>query len=143
MSRFCHSEDLVTLRVISYRAGEQYCLAYALLEIESAKPGAWHLYPLNVESGCVAPSFHADEQATNLLELNAGEALPLWLELKDTVVSAHGLFPDLVAVAWDLCITDSGVCLIEGNSGWGLITPQIVSGMPLLESGLFDAYNCH
>jgi hypothetical protein len=38
------------------------------------------------------------------------------------------MFPDVWAIAWDWVITPSGPVLLEGNSGWGTATPQMIQG---------------
>ena len=40
----------------------------------------------------------------------------------------HGCFPDMFAIAWDVAITDNGPIFLEGNTGFGLLAPQMLSG---------------
>ena len=46
-----------------------------------------------------------------------GRTLPLWRELCDLAVRAHRAFDDRVMIGWDIGLTASGPCLVEGNSG--------------------------
>lgn len=46
----------------------------------------------------------------------AGRALPCWDEVLTLVVRAHEAFRPRVLVGWDVCITDDGPILVEGNS---------------------------
>ena len=140
MSAFCHNEKLVTLRVISCRINQSIELAYALLEVESDSPESWCIYPLDITNGMILDHPIHGENCLNLAKINQSHAVPQWVELKKHVREAHQHFPDLKTIGWDLCVTESGACIIEGNSGWGLITPQIVSELPLLESKLYEAY---
>ena len=41
---------------------------------------------------------------------------------------AHGLFPQMFAVAWDIALTELGPVFLEGNTGFGATVPQWVSG---------------
>jgi hypothetical protein len=43
--------------------------------------------------------------------------LPFWDAVVALVVRAHALFPDLVALGWDVAILDDGPCLVEVNKG--------------------------
>jgi hypothetical protein len=47
----------------------------------------------------------------------AGRALPLWSELCELAVRAHRAFDDRIVIGWDIGLTASGPCLVEGNSG--------------------------
>lgn len=140
MIEFCQNEKLVTLRVISCLINQSIELAYVLLEVESDCPDSWCIYPLNIENGVIVDYTIHGDNCLNLAKINQSRAVPYWTELQRHVREAHLLFPDLKTIGWDLCITESGPCIIEGNAGWGLITPQIVSELPLLESKLYEAY---
>lgn len=37
-------------------------------------------------------------------------------------------FSEIYAIAWDYVITSDGPCMLEGNSGWGATTPQVIYG---------------
>ncbi len=140
MSEFCRSKKLVTLRMISCRVNQIIELAYALLEVESDQHGSWCIYALDIDTGVILDQSIDAENCLNLAKINRSYQVPHWTEMQNQVRDAHLLFPDIKTIAWDLCVTESGACIIEGNSGWGLITPQIVSGLPLLETKLYDSY---
>lgn len=61
----------------------------------------------------------------------AGRVLPFWLEVVSLVGRAHALFPDLVAVGWDVALLDGGPCLIEANKGPDVDLIQRPHAMPL------------
>ena len=44
-----------------------------------------------------------------------GTQLPMWEDVKDFAVRAHGAFADRVIVGWDIAITPEGPVLVEGN----------------------------
>jgi len=54
--------------------------------------------------------------------------LPHWPALVWASHQAQTEFPDLWAIAWDWVITPSGPVLLEGNTGWGTTTSQIIQG---------------
>ncbi len=43
--------------------------------------------------------------------------LPFWASVVALVTRAHELFPDLVALGWDVAILEDGPCLVEVNKG--------------------------
>jgi len=45
-----------------------------------------------------------------------GRKLPFWAETMQLAVRAHEAFRPRVVVGWDICITESGPILIEGNA---------------------------
>lgn len=54
--------------------------------------------------------------------------VPFWEEIKQSALSAHQLLPELYAIAWDYVVTPDGPFMLEGNSGWGTTTPQVLYG---------------
>ena len=52
--------------------------------------------------------------------------IPFWDEIQDTVKNAHRLFYGLHSIGWDVCITDDGIKLIEGNDNWDTIDAQFL-----------------
>jgi hypothetical protein len=140
MSEFCGSEKLLTLRIISCRVNQLVELYYAELEVESDKPNCWCIYALDIDTGVILNLPVQAENCLNLAKTNQLHSVPQWIEIQNQVRDAHLLFPDLNTIGWDLCVIKSGACIIEGNSGWGLIAPQIVGELPLLESKLYKAY---
>ncbi len=140
MSEFCRNEELVTLRLISCRVHQAIEFAYAFLEVPSDQPQIWCIYPLDIDTGVILDWPKHQENCLNLAKTNQSLSVPCWTELQALVRDAHLLYSAFKSIAWDLCVTESGACLIEGNSGWGLVPPQIISGIPLLETKLYEAY---
>jgi hypothetical protein len=54
--------------------------------------------------------------------------VPHWQALVAASLAAHRQFPDVCAIAWDWIITPEGPLLLEGNTGWGTATPQLILG---------------
>lgn len=45
-----------------------------------------------------------------------GRRLPYWSETLELAIRAHEVFRPRVVVGWDICITDNGPVLVEGNA---------------------------
>jgi hypothetical protein len=54
--------------------------------------------------------------------------LPYWQNLVKHTHAGHQQFLDIATLAWDWVITPIGPVLLEGNSGWGTATPQLLRG---------------
>lgn len=80
--------------------------------------------PIDIESGVLG-------QATNLGiqvglgrlshhpvtgALIEGRKLPYWQEVSELAVHAHEFFRPRVIIGWDICLTDRGPVIIEGNA---------------------------
>jgi hypothetical protein len=52
--------------------------------------------------------------------------IPYWDEIQDTVKNAHRMFYGLHSIGWDVCITENGILLIEGNDNWDTIDAQFL-----------------
>ncbi|MDA8429936.1 MAG: hypothetical protein M0T70_11850 [Geobacteraceae bacterium] len=132
------SEDAVTLRIITELHPDQGIRCYsATLEIPHlAEDGnlCHTILPIEQLSGliCPFPERHlpATAQARHAAVLvRLGDcAVPFWGEIKSSAMTAHRQLPELYAIAWDYVIPPSGPCMLEGNSGWGMTTPQVLHG---------------
>lgn len=87
----------------------------------NATAGAWGLGP-----GLRWWDAHPDTGAQIL-----GRQLPFWPQLLDLGRSAHGVFPDQVAIGWDIAILADGPCLVEGNKSPDLDIVQRTHRAPL------------
>lgn len=131
-SRLCGTEELVTVRVITLRLGGRIEPLCGWLEVPKdgelysvgaiGVDGRARLHPLQPLQEPM-PAFCA-----------GGERVPHWEALLDLSCRAHGLAPDVGAVAWDLTVTEEGATLLEGNTGWALMAPQRSLDVPLLET---------
>lgn len=57
-----------------------------------------------------------------------GRTVPGYAELVRHALLAHRQFPGLFAAAWDVAVTSEGNLFLEGNGGFGVDTPQVISG---------------
>lgn len=134
-------EDAITVRFISQWRGEQLACYSATLEIpagHSDKNGhPWYvILPIVAHSGCLQDfpedGLKTEQARTQLQRIRAlwrSEApLPHWDDLVSASYRAHQRFPDIWGIAWDWVITPEGPRLLEGNSGWGTATPQMLNG---------------
>jgi hypothetical protein len=68
--------------------------------------------------------------------------LPHWEELVRFAMEMHDHFR-LAFVGWDITMSRNGPAVVEGNVGWGAVSTEGVSGIPLIESEyirLFDEW---
>jgi len=54
--------------------------------------------------------------------------IPFWEEIIYSVKNAHRLFYGIHSIGWDVCVTNDGIELIEGNDNWDTITAQSLRG---------------
>lgn len=62
-----------------------------------------------------------------------GETLPHFDELIEYALEVHGTFKTKF-IGWDLSLTETGWCLIEGNIGWGADIVESTSNTPLVDT---------
>jgi len=138
ISKYTGTTDLVTIRAISGFV-EEILIAYILLEVPGKRNGEWCVYPLDIETGIPQiedTSKYTDNPISKAVE--HGAPVPGFDTLKPVLMNAHQLVPDIKTLSWDLCITDKGTCIIEANTGWALVAPQRLTGLPLLETGFYS-----
>lgn len=61
-----------------------------------------------------------------------GITLPAWSSVRDVVLSASKVFPDLRMQAWDVAISTDGPVLVEVNVGGDYNLPQLATGQGML-----------
>lgn len=47
-----------------------------------------------------------------------GIVVPFFRELRELVIGAHSMFPELRSVGWDVAIAVDGPVIVEGNLDW-------------------------
>jgi hypothetical protein len=57
-----------------------------------------------------------------------GRTVPHLASGTEMALRAHRALPGLFAAAWDIALTPSGAVMLEGNTGFGTVTPQWISG---------------
>ncbi|MCA9051853.1 MAG: hypothetical protein KDA89_24110 [Planctomycetaceae bacterium] len=133
-------DDAITVRYITRREGTVCDCLNASLEVpaghdEHGRP-LYVILPIEPETG-VLRSFPqelirdggaAERQAAVVSRIAPNQAVPDWPVIAAGSRRAHQTVSDLWAVAWDWVVTPDGVCLLEGNSGWGAAIPQMLQG---------------
>lgn len=132
--------DVITVRYISqWQAGVLDCLC-ATLEIPACRDDSgrtrYEIIPIDSETGKIQPlsmerglSRQAREQSERILgNAPPSRMIPHWSVLTAASRRAHATFPDVCAIAWDWVVMSEGPTLLEGNTGWGVVTPQIIRG---------------
>ena len=64
------------------------------------------------------------------------KVVPEWDKVVEYVKSLHELFYDLHSIGWDICLTEDGPLIIEGNDNWDTIDAQFYHP----GKDLFDKY---
>ncbi len=67
-----------------------------------------------------------------------GAILPDWSVALAVAVQAHQLFPGYLFLGWDVAFTLQGPVLLEGNSGWDVVTMQKPQGVGLAQTRFAD-----
>lgn len=70
-----------------------------------------------------------------------GLKVPNWDELKNTMLNLADKFPFMHFIAWDVLLTEDGICVIEANSSSGVNIIQIWGPQRYNELGDFFRYH--
>jgi hypothetical protein len=134
----CPTEDVVTMRVITeihpIRGMRCYC---ATLEIPNDTPDGvmrgHTILPIEHSSGqamrfprLLSPPAQARHDA--VYDRIGNHVVPFWETIMKSAILAHKCFTDVRAIAWDYVVTPTGPVMLEGNTGWGATTPQMLCG---------------
>lgn len=82
------------------------------------------LAKIDFETGILGPAYRLEDEETELhIHPNTGAKitgfkLPFWEEVIKMCQKFHALFPDIPSIGWDVCYTDEGPKIIEGNLSW-------------------------
>jgi len=97
------------------------------------------LAALDLESGRVTravqgigPDLSEIEQHPTTGKPLVGVTIPAWPTVRDVVLSASKVFPDLRMQAWDVAIGADGPVLVEVNVGGDYNLPQLATGQGML-----------
>ncbi len=132
--------EAITVRFITHWAGDAPACLDATLEVPAGRnPETGHtryaVSPLLPESGELQPVPpqvlllpDARARAEDAHRRAATDRVPEWEKLVRGSLRAHTCFPDVHSIAWDWVVTPKGPVLLEGNAGWGVVTPQIFYG---------------
>lgn len=131
------SGDAITLRIITEPSDTGTRCYSATLEIPHLEDNGcpYHtILSIEISSGMILP-FPNDSLSANTRKRHdtvhdklKNVTVPFWDEIRSSAMSAHRLLPELYAIAWDYVITPDGHYMLEGNSGWGTATPQLLIG---------------
>ena len=70
-----------------------------------------------------------------------GVKVPNWENVKKEMLALSNKFPYLYFIAWDLLLTDDGICIIEANTSSGVNILQLWGGQRNEELGNFYRYH--
>lgn len=136
--------DVVTMRIVTrnYGLGPQVFSRAIEVPLPPRPEGMVYLVAAVASDGAIEKLATPEWMVAALRP----EALTLWEKLKrlrvpgvheidEMALRAHQTFPGVYAVAWDVALTDRGPVFLEGNTGFGTLYPQLMSG------GLLDVEN--
>ncbi len=107
------------------------------------------LSTINIETGMLGRAvtylpykgrFEFDEHPDTHQKIS-GFRLPLWREMLEFAIESHKQFRSL-AVGWDVCYSEKGIYLIEGNLRWGSSLYECPEQKPFRETcypAVYDA----
>lgn len=92
---------------------------------------------IDINTGKISSEFYHNKSAyhgdiSDKKESKVGYQIPFWDELKEFVIKASFVVDDVCLVAWDVCITETGLQFIEGNESFGCEIMQLdnsISGL--------------
>ena len=70
-----------------------------------------------------------------------GVKIPNWNNIKEEIITLSNRFPYLNFIAWDVLLTDKGICIIEANTSSGVNILQLWEGQK--DKKLGDLYRYH
>jgi hypothetical protein len=130
-----HPNSINTIRIATVKIGDKIDVLFANLRI-----GTNGRYADNISSGGLAVKIIdgkllkygyyksgtgvITDRHPNTKIVFENYEIPFWQNVIDIVKNAHRLFYGLHSVGWDVCITDDGVKIIEGNDNWDTIDAQ-------------------
>lgn len=130
--------DVVTVRVVTRDVGEGPRIFSTVVEVPLPPTPEGQFYQLIVvdEDGHMVgrprppwyPPPAADSDSARVFVQLHGRTLPDHELMRTEALAAHRQFPGVFAIAWDIAVTDAGPVFLEGNGGFGTMTPQVASG---------------
>ncbi|WP_157678372.1 sugar-transfer associated ATP-grasp domain-containing protein [Oleiphilus messinensis] len=140
MAHLTNVLDTIVLRVITVQTNNDRSVYCCYLEIPYQHENTPFLGVCPVDEGTgflqplVLPLVGKESAVLLNLDSLTTWALPYWQESIQIALSAHKLVANLASVAWDIVISESGPVLLEGNTNWDVVTPQIIKGGILNEA---------
>ena len=149
----CETDDAITVRIITEMPDDKHARCFsAMIEIPGPQNntpferkgqniGRLHIIlPIDPADGKArsqdqdAFPLLSDEQNRTWRETAVKIRIPFWKQILESALTSHTLFRDVYAIAWDFIVTPDGPYILEGNTGWGVMMPQIVHGGMLREA---------
>jgi Sugar-transfer associated ATP-grasp len=128
----------ITVRLISLRRFAAAAVTSAEVHVPVSRPDGDRdtlLLAVALDDGSLAPVPEAEVHTgcrRALADLHGrlgGRRLPDWRAACRIALAAHEhLCPGMHRVAWDFVMTPQGPTLLEGNSGWGVYSVQVIGG---------------
>lgn len=140
ITQLCQTNNLVTIRIITYAIKNTIKAVSAILEApDKESNGVYHLVKIDTKSGQLDNSLvyqhliKPTEDQQNWLKHIAGQKLNMWEDVLKYASLAHKQCTDIVSIGWDIAITPKGVKIIEGNLGWRTKVHQLNNDISLMD----------
>lgn len=141
-----HSKDqrAISIRLVTALTDHGPEPLHAVIEIPS-EPGErtgrprYLILPISPETGVIGllpdpdilPSALREHYDTLAPVVADGIIVPFWNYIVHQSRSAHLVVPPYWAIAWDWVVTPDGPKMLEGNTGWGMMSMQMLDGTSL------------
>ena len=131
--------SLNTIRIVTLNLKDKVSFLFAGLrvgakgaEIDNISQGG-AVARIDLQTGKINSRFYgkkssASKDALVDVEDRTGEQIPCWEEVKELAAKAAKVIPEMGIVAWDICVTEQGPEIIEGNESFGCVIMQLYYG---------------
>lgn len=127
--------SLNSIRIVTINKNKKISFLFAGLRVgakdsvlDNISQGA-SVARIDLETGKINSPFYTKRSAHSNkgenLASREGLVLPYWNEVKDLAKNAATVVPEMGIVAWDICITEKGPEIIEGNESFGCVIMQL------------------
>lgn len=129
-----NESSLNTIRITTVQLGGKVDFLFAGLrvgakgsELDNISQGG-SVAKIDLDTGRIASEFRtkrSSSQREGKPEDRIGYQLPYWDEVKKMAAAAAMVIPQVGFVAWDICVTENGPEIIEGNESFGSVVMQL------------------
>lgn len=130
-----NSSSLNTIRIVTVKHADKVDFLFAGLRVGAqgsfldniSQGGA--VARINLDTGLIDSNFYGKKSAhylsDNLRKSPVGFPIPFWKEIRKLAIQAANVIEDVNIVAWDICVTEKGPEIIEGNESFGSVIMQL------------------
>lgn len=128
--------SLNTIRIVTLLLDDECTILFAGIrvgaegaELDNVSQGG-AVAAINIETGCIASSYYYKKTVysgnnVQIRTSDEGTKIPFWKDVILLVENAARVIPEISIVAWDVCLTNTGPEIIEGNESFGCVVMQV------------------